>query len=319
MDLLALASRARDGFVRHIMLRHKIVVGKRTARLRFAVEQGRRPTVFRIKADHDLARVMASFEDIWCSHFSQVIQPGHRVLIKVNLNTGFPYPASTAPDMLKALLSFLHRLGITDLLVGDCSSRSALPTRGQAMAAGLPDAAAGIARMMYFDEGKWVRVPIKGCYLTNITVPGVVYDVDRIIALANMKSHSQADFSFGLKLGVGFMHPRERAALHLGHLQEKVVEINLAVQSDLTIVDGRTAFITGGPNEGETAQANVIIGGLNPLAVDLEAYRCLYALRESHGCLGSFRPDPSTMAQFSHALQLRLGGLTWKGYQCVER
>jgi uncharacterized protein (DUF362 family) len=319
VDLLALASRVRDGLVRHMMLRHKVFVGERPARLRVATEQGCLSTVFRINADCGLAKVMTSFEEIWCSHFSRVIRPGHRVLIKVNLNTGLPYPASTAPDMLKALLGFLHRLGITDILVGDCSSRSALPTRGQATAAGLPDAAAAFARMVYFDEGKWVRVPINGHYLTSVTVPGVVYDVDRIIALANMKSHFRADFSFGLKLGVGFMHPQERAALHRGHLQEKVAEINLAVQSDLTIIDGRTAFITGGPNEGETAEANVLIAGLNPLAVDLEAYRCLYALRESHGCVGSFQQNPSAMAQFSHAQQLRLGGLTWTGYQCVER
>ncbi len=82
-------------------------------------------------------------------------------------------------------------------------------------------------------------------------VKTVVSKYERFIekfAGANIKSHIESDFSFGMKLGVGFVHPLERFPMHRDHLREKIAEINLAVPQDLTIIDGRTTFITGGPD-----------------------------------------------------------------------
>ena len=47
-----------------------------------------------------------------------------------------------------------------------------------------------------------------------------------------------------LKLAVGFMEFNERMQLHL---EEKIVDLNLVVHPDLTIMDGRVCFVLGGP------------------------------------------------------------------------
>jgi uncharacterized protein (DUF362 family) len=245
--------------------------------------------------------------------------PGHKVLLKINLNTASPYPASTCPKMLRSLLDLFHSKGIHEIVIGDCSSvRGALPTRRVAKKTGILKAIEGRAEASFFDEEKWVTIPIGGQYLREVTVPRIALEVDRIIAVANMKTHKLADFSFGMKLAVGFMHPRERYNLHNEHLQEKAVEILKAIQPDLTIIDGRSVFISGGPDSGKVVEGGVLLLGDNPLAVDLEAYAITYLLKKQHGYLETFAEDPFAMRQFRHGIKLDLGGTTWEGYSCVQ-
>jgi len=165
-----------------------------------------------------------------------------------------------------------------------------------------------MASFLPFDNGPWVSVPIPGYYLKEITVPRIALEADRIISLSNMKFHLESDFSFGMKLGVGFVHPLERSALHRDHLREKIAEINLAVPPDLTIIDGRTAFITGGPDKGETAQCDAVIVGTDVVGADLMAYDILFDSKRKNNQLGVFTEDPFGMVQFSHAKRLGLSG-----------
>ena len=173
-------------------------------------------------------------------------------------------------------------------------------------------AVAGKAKLVFFDEGSWVTVPLPGTFLKKVTVPEIALNVDRIIFLANLKTHFLADFTFGLKLAVGFMHPLERSLLHQERLREKVVEINLAVPADLTIIDGRTAFVSGGPARGRAEKAGLVLAGTNPLAVDVEAYRQLYNLTATGR---NFRLTPLNDQVATPGM--RAGG-TWPGYTCVD-
>ncbi|ACV62450.1 protein of unknown function DUF362 [Desulfofarcimen acetoxidans DSM 771] len=274
--------------------------------------------VFRIQVFEDVGDVYKKLDLVWENATAGQITPDHRVLIKINLNTGDPYPASTCPVMLSALIDFLRSKGIHDIWVGDCSSISALPTRKVAEQTKVLAALRGKARIVCFDEEAWVRVPIQGIYLKHVTLPQIALDADRIISLANLKTHRHSDYSFGLKLSVGFMHPLERYPLHHDHLSEKIAEISLALQPDLTIIDGRTAFITGGPEQGRTEKAGIVIVGGNPLAVDFEAYRTMYSLKRKYACLEGFVEDPFETAQLGHGRDIGLVGLSWQNYECVE-
>ncbi len=266
----------------------------------------------------DLEESFKKIETLWAENFSDLILPGQSVLIKINLNTADPYPASSSPEMLGRLVQFLHQRGIHQIKVGDCSSIGALPTQRVVKKIGVGDVIKGKAEMVNFDEGPWVKVPIQGKYLQGVTVPKIALEADRILFLANLKTHQHADFSFGLKLGVGFLHPLERYPLHRDHLQEKVVEINLALPPDLTIIDGRTALITGGPAKGRIEKGGIILLGTHPLAVDVEAYKHLDGLKKCYGCIDGFREDPYEMKQLGHGRNIGLGGSPWKGYECIE-
>lgn len=239
-----------------------------------------------------------------------------RILVKINLNTADAWPASTDPRMLRALLVFLRDNGYRSVRVGDCSAVSAVPTRKVAGRMGILDAAAGLAEFVCFDEEPWLKMETGLPVLPSVTVPQALDRTDFLIHLANMKTHSLADFSFGLKLAVGYMHPLERYALHRGNLQEKAAELAAAVPADLTLVDGRRAFVCGGPVQGRVEAGGTVLAGRNPLAVDVAAYSCLYELKRRCGCVESFGEDPFSMRQLAHAREIGIGG-AWEGYETV--
>lgn len=227
-----------------------------------------------------------------------------RILIKINLNTADPYPASTHPSMIDRLLNLMDKMGFKSIMIGDCSSLSALPTKRVFKKTSLPAVVKDRAKVVFFDEGEWVSVPVGGELLKNIVIPKIVFEVERIIYVSNLKTHRLADFSMNLKLAVGFVHPRQRYDFHDQYLQEKVAETALAIEPDLVFLDAREPFITLGPEKGRTARGDCIFTGRDLLSVDLEGYRLLYELQRQENCLDNFMEDPFEMRQFKHARKI---------------
>ncbi len=275
------------------------------------------PVVYRLGAAGNPDEAAKKLEHLFCKQYAELIT-GRKVLIKFNLNTANPYPASVCPRMLRTLADILLNLGAREVTAGDCCTIGLLPTRSQVKKAGLARALKDRAKVICFDETPWVNVPIPGRYLESITVPRPALEADCIVALSNLKTHQYAAYTGALKLSVGFMHPLERIPLHRDHLQEKIAEINLALQPDLCVMDARTVMITDGPDYGRTAAGNLILVGENPLAIDLEAYRLLYRLKEKNNCLKGFSEDPFSLTQLRHARDIGVGGEPWNGYQTVD-
>ena len=149
----------------------------------------------------------------------------------------------------------------------------------------------------------WVRVRVGGDYLEHVTMPRAAYEADRLIYLPCMKTHQQARFTGALKLAVGFMHPGERRRLHIRHLEEKVAEINLCWQPDLIIMDGRKAFVAGGPDTGEVVEPGVLLASGDLVATDVEAMGILLAHRADN----RLPADPWLSTQVTAALRHGLG------------
>ena len=273
---------------------------------------GHNLTVYRINAAPKAAQCEPELQSLLTSRFLHLIE-NRNILIKYNLNTAEPYPASVSPEMLKTLAGILHKLGAQSVTAGDCCTIRLLPTKNQVKKAGLAEALEGRAKLICFDDLPWVTIPLEGQYLKSVTVPRIAHQADTIIALANLKTHFQADYTGALKLAVGFMHPLERRPLHRENLQEKIAEINLALQSDLYIMDARVAMISGGPDQGPTAAANTLLVSDNPLALDFEAYKLLYRLKVEHDYVEGYREDPFSLAQLSYARDIGIGGLQWAG------
>ena len=221
-----------------------------------------------------------------------------QVLIKINLNSPFPYPASTDPNMVAGIVDILRERGIERIKVGDCTSLGFLPTRNVVRMTGLADALRGRAAIIAFDQGGWVRVETGGGYLPGVTVPAAIFEADRVINLANIKTHPLADFSLGMKSLVGFQHPAERRDLHWEWLQEKIGDLATAIKPDLTIIDARRLFVSGGPNEGREESGDRVFIGTDWLATDLAAYAYLYTKRLDSGGAEHFTADPFSMRQF---------------------
>ena len=76
-------------------------------------------------------------------------------------------------------------------------------------------------KVINFAEGEWINVPINGAHLKNVSLVQAAMEADKIIYLPNLKTHSLARFSIGLKFAVGLTEPFSRKILHGEHPEEK--------------------------------------------------------------------------------------------------
>jgi uncharacterized protein (DUF362 family) len=172
----------------------------------------------------------------------------------------------------------------------------------------------GVKLIAFEDEvTDWVRVRVNGDYLDTVAVPRSAYEADRLVYLPCMKTHNLAGFSGALKLAVGFMHPGERRALHARHLQHKIAEISLCWQPDLIVMDGRKAFVSGGPDKGQLVEPGLVLASGDLVAIDVEAVKILLA----YGAKNRLFADPWQSPQIFTALKHNLG-VAKNGYTVVE-
>jgi len=245
-------------------------------------------------------RVIALLGDL-----GQAIERGDRVLVKPNFNSPDPFPGSTDLAFLRAVIELFLEAGAT-VTIGESSGGIWRPTENVFRKLGVFELAhrLNVDLLAFEDEADdWVRVKIDGDYLDVVTMPRSAYEADKIVYLPCMKTHGFARFSGALKLAVGFMHPGERRALHARHLQQKVAEISLCWQPNLIIMDGRKAFVSGGPDKGQLVEPGILLASGDLVAIDVEAMRVLLTYEAKN----KLAHDPYQSPQIITALEHGLG------------
>jgi uncharacterized protein (DUF362 family) len=244
--------------------------------------------------------------------FEKLVEPGDQILVKPNFNTSDPPPASSDPRFVKAVIELLYEHGAASVVLGE-SSMFRLSTRETMRQAGMLEAAeeAG-AQVVAFDEGDWVSVRTGGRFLKKVALARAAVEAAKIVYLPCLKTHRFADFTVSLKLAMGFVRPRDRLGMHLWRLREKLVDLNLAIAPDLVIVDGRRAFISGGPMEGEVREPDLILASGDRVAVDVEALNVIQSY-PGH----SLKADPWELPMIRRAVELNLGATSEGAYRVV--
>ncbi len=265
--------------------------------------------VSKVRVEHDLkASAIKAVELI--GGLGKVISPGDRVMVKPNFNSPDPYPGSSDLDFVKAVVQILREAG-AKVVVGESSGAIWRPTRKVMEKLDALRKLTDIgAEVIAFDDRRWdwVKVRIDGDYRKEVTVPRSVYEADKIVYLPCMKTHQLARFSLSLKLAVGYVHPGERRSMHMRNLERKIAEFNLALQPDLIIMDGRKAFISGGPAKGELVEPGVIMASGDQIAIDVEALKILGSYKGKNRLL----PNPYDSPQIATALRHGLGSKDYK-------
>jgi uncharacterized protein (DUF362 family) len=235
----------------------------------------------------------------------QAIGKGDKVLVKPNFNSHDPYPGSTDLAFLRAVVELLLEAG-AKVTIGESSGGIWRPTRKVFRKVGMFELARDLGvELSAFDDkpDEWVRIKVDGDYLSSVSMPRSAYEADKIVYLPCMKTHSVARFSGALKLAIGFMHPGERRALHARHLEQKVAEISLCWQPNLIIMDGRKAFVSGGPAKGQLAEPGVLLASGDLVAIDVEAIKVLLTYEANNKLVA----DPWQLPQVITALKHGLG------------
>lgn len=228
--------------------------------------------------------------------FPAFVSPGDTVLIKPNYNTADKPPASTAPDFLAAAVDLVFEAGAARVIIGESSCytirKNSIATQRTLCRAGVFDVVFSprLPEIVIFDDHSWVTKLIpQGKYLTRVSVPELLDQVDRIILLPCCKTHRIAGFTGALKIAVGFMKPTERINLHLGNVAEKVAEMNMVYTPDLAIMDARKCFITGGPSSGQVREPGVVLASASRTQIDLEEVRIIQSF--AGNALASKKPE----------------------------
>ncbi len=245
----------------------------------------------------------------------QAIARGDRVLVKPNFNSPDPYPGSTDLAFLRAVLELLLEAG-AEVTIGESSGGMWRPTGKVFRKLGVPELARHFdAELIAFEDraDDWVRVRVNEDYLDTVSMPRSAYESDKIVYLPCMKTHSIAGYSGALKLAVGFMHPGERRALHTRYLERKMAEISLCWQPNLILMDGRKAFISGGPDKGQLAEPGLLLASGDLIAIDVEAMKVLLTYEARNKLIADPWQSPQIITALKHSL-----GVGKNGYIVVE-
>ena len=185
------------------------------------------------------------------------IRRGDSVYLRVNSNSGDPYPYSTSPRTIGAIGEMLHDLGVTDIRIGDRSFWGDSDTAGNLRDNGIAAAATklGTTALVFDDTVDWVALPAEALpnWQGPIRVPKLVATATHFINLACLKTHFIAHITMCLKLGLGLVHASDRRRpgnldAHVeARLWPQIAEVNKNITPSLNILDGYEAVITGGP------------------------------------------------------------------------
>ncbi len=216
------------------------------------------------------------------------LNPEDRVLLKANFNSDDPFPASSDLGFLGAVVELLRDEGITNLTLGERVGWPWMPTAHVLEEMGVLKFAKDIdLPVMDFDSGPWMDVKLgeKAKWWTKVGYHESLKEYDKIVFLPCMKHHFLARFTMSLKLIVGMTHPVDMQYMHAdfdnGKTDEpmdmKMIELSLPLGPDLIIMDGRKSFVTGGPDDGEVVEPNVILSSGDRIALDVEGVKILKA------------------------------------------
>jgi len=253
----------------------------------------------------------------------KLVNKGETILLKPNYNTADPFPGSSDPEFIKAVIDMLYESGAGKVILGERTaflhSRKVLEQAGIVKVAEKAGAEVRVFgkdgwRAM-FDRKGWRRVKIpEGQYLRKVSLAKEALEMEKIVYAPLIKTHHAAEFTGAIKLSMGFVKPFfDQITFHARHLQEKLAELSLVVKPDFIVMDARKVFITGGPAKGELREPNLILASRNQVAIDVEGVKILQSY-PGNGLMGKNVWD---LMQIKHAVELGLGPHTEEEYELI--
>jgi uncharacterized protein (DUF362 family)/NAD-dependent dihydropyrimidine dehydrogenase PreA subunit len=198
-----------------------------------------------------------------------------RVLLKVNVMKGAdPSRAvNTHPEIVAALVRLVRESG-GEALVGDSSG--VLGCTDEAFeASGIAEATrrAG-GTLVNFDACKLMRLHLDGKVLREAWVPRILFDVDVVVTVPKLKTHTLLLLTAALKNQVGVLAGGQKCHLHEvaprpGKLAHAILDLNAALPVRMAVVDAVVGLSGQGMRRAACAQkVGAVVAGLDLVAVD---------------------------------------------------
>jgi uncharacterized protein (DUF362 family) len=213
------------------------------------------------------------------------VKPGQTVVIKPNvvadhgmLNGRYVGGVVTDKRLLKALIELLLPVaGKIVVAEGASINRSATDKLF---------ALYGYDELVDIDPAKVSLVDLNADEVVEKPVPGgkrmmfrkvprTLHEADAILSVPVMKLHFAAGASLAVKMLQGAMPPLEKYMSHFFGLWQSLVNIHHLIKPNLTIIDGLTGQEDFGPVSGIPKKMDLLVGGINPVAIDAVTMRIM--------------------------------------------
>ncbi|AEH50603.1 DUF362 domain-containing protein [Pseudothermotoga thermarum] len=201
--------------------------------------------------------------------YSSLFSPGEKVLVKPNLlSARKPEEAvATHPKVVEVVLRFLKDLGIFPY-VGDSPAYGSLQKVLQV--SGIWEVCQKLSvPAVELNE----PVEVDGQRYKKIRISSKVFDFDKVVNVAKLKTHSQMVLTLAVKNLFGCVPGIEKSGWHIRcetneNFAALLVDICLIVNPVLSIVDGVEGMEGNGPANGKKKKFGVIVVSSNPFALD---------------------------------------------------
>jgi len=249
----------------------------KTAAAGVALGLAGRPSFLEAKEEHDLVAI--SGEPVAATQkaleamggISRFVKKGQRVVLKPNMSfSNTPDRGSTThPLVVATVAQACIEAGAQQVLVLDhtlqraelCLERTGIREACKHM---------NNVHVLALQEKKFfreVKIP-EGKVLERVEVMKEVLGSQVLINLPVAKSHSATGVSMGIKGLMGLIWDRE--SFHSQYnMNQALADLATVIKPQLTILDATRALASGGPGgPGEVQKPNLIIAGIDPVAVD---------------------------------------------------
>jgi uncharacterized protein (DUF362 family)/NAD-dependent dihydropyrimidine dehydrogenase PreA subunit len=249
-----------------------------------------------------LAEVLAAMGGIAAS-----VKPGQTVLLKPNLlSPRAPELAvTTHPELVRQMILQCARAGAARIWVGDSPAGEHAEANLWART-GMTGAVEGTPAVLKSWQTRKTAVV---CGDDALAVPEWYSEVDVVISLAKLKTHSLTTLTCGLKNVFGIVGGQAKSNYHAKYpsplaMSEFLVRVFAVLKPHLTIVDAVLAMEGNGPASGHPLPVGVLLAGRDAVALDAVACAAL-------------RIPPSAVPMIRLAAAANLGRMDEAAIECV--
>ena len=205
---------------------------------------------------------------------------GEEVAVKANFNSDDPFPATTHPATLEAIIGQVLDAGARRVRLGERSgmgeTRAVLMNRG---AVGIAErAGAEVVALDGLPREGWEAVPLGGLHWKRgFLIARLFREADAVVQTCCLKTHRfGGHVSLSLKNLVGVVAKRDpgdgynyMAELHTSpHQRRMIAEISRFCPCNVAIMDAAEGFSTGGPEQGSLIEPGVMLASTDRVALD---------------------------------------------------
>ena len=200
-----------------------------------------------------------------------------RVLVKVNFITtkNWETGATTDPIVVEAIIDRVRDLNAEVYVV---ESDATMTNADKAfIASGMKEICdrKNVPWINLRHAGERVKIDVpEGSVLKSIEVPRIVRD-SAIVSAAKLKTHTETGVTLGMKNMFGLLPDKFKGKYHLRGIDKVILDVNMALRSQLTVIDGFVAMEGKGPVGGRPVKMDLIIAGTDPVATDATAARIM--------------------------------------------